>query len=65
MSLTDKELKEATDRGVYLPENKVKAIKLSYTSVLQVTASSKEALLTTASKFGLNQRTIQRVVFDK
>ena len=65
MKLTDKELKELADKGVFTNANKTRSIKLFYISQLQVGSKVTEALNSTSSKFGISSRQIQRVIFNK
>lgn len=59
---TDKELIELAEKGLLSKETRVKAIKAYYRALLPTTPTIKEAVLTTANKFGLHENTIRAVV---
>lgn len=59
---TDKELIELADKGLLSKDTRVKAIKAYYRSLLPSTPTIKEAVLTTANKFGIDESTVRRTV---
>lgn len=59
---TDKELIELAEKGLLSKETRVKAIKAYYRALLPTTPTIKEAVLTTANKFGIDESTVRRTV---
>jgi hypothetical protein len=59
---TDKELIELADKGLLSKETRVKAIKAYYRALLPITQTIKDAVLTTANKFGIDESTVRRTV---
>ena len=59
---TDKELIELAEKGLLSKDTRVKAIKAYYRSLLPTTRTIKEAVLTTANKFGIDESTVRRTV---
>ena len=59
---TDKELIELANQGLFCKETKVKAIKAYYRNLLPQTATIKDAVITTAIKFGISENTVRSVV---
>lgn len=59
---TDKELIELADKGLLSKDTRVKAIKAYYRSLLPTTPTIKDAVLTTANKFGIDESTVRRTV---
>jgi len=59
---TDKELIELADKGLLSKDTRVKAIKAYYRALLPNTPTIKEAVLTTANKFGIDESTVRRTV---
>lgn len=59
---TDKELIELANKGLLSKDTRVKAIKAYYRSLLPTTPTIKEAVLTTANKFGIDESTVRRTV---
>ena len=59
---TDKELIELADKGLLSKETRVKAIKAYYRALLPITHTIKDAVLTTAIKFGIDESTVRRTV---
>ena len=59
---TDKELIELAEKGLLSKETRVKAIKAYYRALLPITQTIKDAVLTTANKFGIDESTVRRTV---
>jgi hypothetical protein len=59
---TDKELIELADKGLLSKETRVKAIKAYYRDLLPKTNTIKDAVMTTAIKFGIDESTVRRTV---
>ena len=59
---TDKELRELADKGLLSKATRVKAIKAYYRDLLPKTHTIKDAVMTTAIKFGIDESTVRRTV---
>jgi hypothetical protein len=59
---TDKELIELADKGLLSKATRVKAIKAYYRDLLPKTSTIKDAVMTTAIKFGIDESTVRRTV---
>lgn len=59
---TDKELIELADKGLLSKATRLQAIKAYYRVLLPTTPTIKEAVITTANKFGLSENTIRTIV---
>ena len=59
---TDKELIELANKGLLSKETRVKAIKAYYRDLLPKMNTIKDAVMTTAIKFGIDESTVRRTV---
>jgi hypothetical protein len=59
---TDKELIELADKGLLSKATRVKAIKAYYRDLLPKMHTIKDAVMTTAIKFGIDESTVRRTV---
>lgn len=63
--LTDKELIELADKGLLTKDVRNKAICAYFYSILPVCKFNKDAYQFTATKFGVDMRTVQNVISSK
>lgn len=65
MKPTDKELIEATEKGLMDANVRRQAMKVYFCSILPKCKLNKDAYQQTAQKFGVDMRTVQNVISNK
>lgn len=63
--ITDKELLEAANKGMLSKDVQKRAIHVFYCSILPTAPTIKDAVLTTANKFNVSEKTVRNVVANK
>jgi hypothetical protein len=65
IKITDKELLDAAEKGLLSKPVQKRAIHVFYCSILPTSPTIKDAVITTANKFGISENTVRNVVANK